>query len=76
VLGATIPEDTNVELAVDLLYGPLFHRLLHAHAPLSADSSKTSSTRRSLLSTNSATDPERREGCGATPARQGVPRVL
>jgi hypothetical protein len=60
VLGATIPEDTNVELAVDLLYGPLFHRLLHAHAPLSADSSKTSSTRRSLLSTNSATDPERR----------------
>jgi AcrR family transcriptional regulator len=30
-----IPEDTDVELALDLLYGPLFHRLLHAHAPLS-----------------------------------------
>jgi AcrR family transcriptional regulator len=30
-----IPADTNVELALDLLYGPLFHRLLHAHAPLS-----------------------------------------
>jgi AcrR family transcriptional regulator len=32
---AEIPDDTNVELALDLLYGPLFHRLLHAHAPLS-----------------------------------------
>jgi AcrR family transcriptional regulator len=30
-----IPDDTNIELALDLLYGPLFHRLLHAHAPLS-----------------------------------------
>jgi AcrR family transcriptional regulator len=30
-----IPGDTNIELALDLLYGPLFHRLLHAHAPLS-----------------------------------------
>jgi AcrR family transcriptional regulator len=30
-----IPEDTNVELTLDLIYGPLFHRLLHAHAPLS-----------------------------------------
>jgi AcrR family transcriptional regulator len=30
-----IPENTNIELALDLLYGPLFHRLLHAHAPLS-----------------------------------------
>jgi AcrR family transcriptional regulator len=29
-----IPQDTNIEVAVDLLYGPLFHRLLHAHAPL------------------------------------------
>src|SRR5690349_19949456 len=38
MLGATIPEETNVELAVDLIYEPLFHRLLHAHAPLSADS--------------------------------------
>lgn len=29
-----IPADTNVELALDLLYGPLYHRLLHGHAPL------------------------------------------
>jgi len=29
-----IPGDTNVELAIDLLYGPLYHRLLHGHAPL------------------------------------------
>jgi AcrR family transcriptional regulator len=29
-----IPGETNVELAIDLLYGPLYHRLLHAHAPL------------------------------------------
>jgi rhodanese-related sulfurtransferase len=25
---------TNVELALDLLYGPVYHRLLHGHAPL------------------------------------------
>jgi AcrR family transcriptional regulator len=30
-----IPADTNVEVALDLLYGPLYHRLLHGHAPLS-----------------------------------------
>ena len=30
-----IREDTDLELTLDLLYGPLFHRLLHAHAPLS-----------------------------------------
>jgi AcrR family transcriptional regulator len=30
-----IPADTNVELTLDLLYGPLYHRLLHRHAPLS-----------------------------------------
>jgi AcrR family transcriptional regulator len=29
-----IPGDTNVEVALDLLYGPLYHRLLHRHAPL------------------------------------------
>jgi AcrR family transcriptional regulator len=29
-----IPPDTNVEVALDLLYGPLYHRLLHGHAPL------------------------------------------
>jgi AcrR family transcriptional regulator len=30
-----IPVDTDIEVALDLLYGALFHRLLHAHAPLS-----------------------------------------
>jgi AcrR family transcriptional regulator len=29
-----IPPSTNEEVAVDLLYGPLYHRLLHGHAPL------------------------------------------
>ena len=29
-----IPPDTDVELALDLLYGPIYHRLLHGHAPL------------------------------------------
>jgi len=29
-----IPADTNVEVALDLLYGPLYHRLLNGHAPL------------------------------------------
>jgi AcrR family transcriptional regulator len=27
-----IPADTNIETAIDLLYGPLYHRLLHGHA--------------------------------------------
>jgi AcrR family transcriptional regulator len=26
-----IPADTNVEIALDLLYGPIYHRLLHGH---------------------------------------------
>ena len=30
-----IPAETKVEVAIDLLYGPLYHRLLHGHAPLS-----------------------------------------
>jgi AcrR family transcriptional regulator len=30
-----LPPDTDVELALDLLYGPLYHRLLQGHAPLS-----------------------------------------
>lgn len=30
-----IPAETNIEVAVDLVYGPLYHRLLHGHAPLS-----------------------------------------
>jgi AcrR family transcriptional regulator len=29
-----IPPDTKIDVAVDLLYGPLYHRLLQAHAPL------------------------------------------
>jgi AcrR family transcriptional regulator len=29
-----IPADTDAEVALDLLYGALFHRLLHAPAPL------------------------------------------
>jgi AcrR family transcriptional regulator len=29
-----IPADTNIEVAIDLIYGPLYHRLLHGHAPL------------------------------------------
>jgi AcrR family transcriptional regulator len=29
-----VPADTKVEVALDLLYGPLYHRLLHGHAPL------------------------------------------
>ena len=31
-----IPADTKTEVALDLLYGPLYHRLLHGHAPLNA----------------------------------------
>ena len=29
-----IPTDVNVAVALDMLYGPLYHRLLHRHAPL------------------------------------------
>jgi AcrR family transcriptional regulator len=29
-----IPPDTKVDLALDLVYGPIYHRLLHGHAPL------------------------------------------
>jgi AcrR family transcriptional regulator len=29
-----ISEDTKVEVALDLLYGPIYHRLLHGHAAL------------------------------------------
>lgn len=29
-----IPADTDVELALDMLYGPIYHRLLNLHAPL------------------------------------------
>jgi AcrR family transcriptional regulator len=30
-----LPQDTDVDVVLDLLYGPLYHRLLHRHAPLS-----------------------------------------
>jgi AcrR family transcriptional regulator len=29
-----IPADTRIEIALDLLYGPIYHLLLHGHAPL------------------------------------------
>jgi AcrR family transcriptional regulator len=29
-----VPVTTNIEVALDLLYGPIYHRLLHGHAPL------------------------------------------
>jgi AcrR family transcriptional regulator len=29
-----IPADTKIEVALDILYGPIYHRLLHGHAPL------------------------------------------
>ena len=29
-----IPADTNIEVAIDLLYSPIYHRLLQGHAPL------------------------------------------
>ena len=29
-----LPPTTDIELALDLLYGQLYHRLLHGHAPL------------------------------------------
>jgi AcrR family transcriptional regulator len=29
-----IPPDTDLEVTLDLLYGPIYHRLLHRHAPL------------------------------------------
>jgi AcrR family transcriptional regulator len=32
-----IPASVDVEAAIDLLYGPLYHRLLHGHAPLTRE---------------------------------------
>jgi AcrR family transcriptional regulator len=29
-----IVADTDIEVTLDLFYGPIYHRLLHAHAPL------------------------------------------
>ncbi|MEA2367153.1 MAG: hypothetical protein QOI32_2665 [Thermoleophilaceae bacterium] len=36
-----VPADLDVEVALDLIYGPIYHRLLHGHAPLT-DRSATS----------------------------------
>ncbi|HYZ28949.1 MAG TPA: TetR/AcrR family transcriptional regulator [Thermoleophilaceae bacterium] len=30
-----IAKNTDIELTLDMLYGPIYHRLLHMHAPLS-----------------------------------------
>jgi AcrR family transcriptional regulator len=30
------PAELDVEVALDLIYGPIYHRLLHGHAPLTA----------------------------------------
>jgi AcrR family transcriptional regulator len=29
-----IPRDVDLEVALDLIYGPIYHRMLHGHAPL------------------------------------------
>jgi AcrR family transcriptional regulator len=29
-----VPADLDIEVALDLIYGPFYHRLLHGHAPL------------------------------------------
>ena len=31
-----IAQETNLDLTLDLLYGPIYHRLLHGHAALTA----------------------------------------
>jgi AcrR family transcriptional regulator len=36
-----IPADTDIETALDLLYGPLYHRMLHRHAELTDDFART-----------------------------------
>jgi AcrR family transcriptional regulator len=36
-----IPPQTDVETALDLLYGPIYHRLLHGHAPLTDGFART-----------------------------------
>jgi hypothetical protein len=30
-----VPAHLDIEVALDLIYGPLYHRLLHGHLPLS-----------------------------------------
>lgn len=29
-----LPPDTDIDLALDLIFGPIYHRILHGHAPL------------------------------------------
>ena len=29
-----IPRSVDLEIALDLIYGPIYHRMLHGHAPL------------------------------------------
>jgi AcrR family transcriptional regulator len=36
-----IRADSDLEAALDLIYGPLYHRLLHGHAPLTEDFART-----------------------------------
>jgi AcrR family transcriptional regulator len=36
-----IAQGTDVEIAVDLIYGALYHRLLHRHAPLTAGAAES-----------------------------------
>jgi AcrR family transcriptional regulator len=36
-----IPPDTDLDAALDLLYGPFYHRLLHGHAPLTERFART-----------------------------------
>jgi AcrR family transcriptional regulator len=36
-----VPAGLDVEAALDLIYGPLYHRLLHGHAPLTARFAET-----------------------------------
>jgi AcrR family transcriptional regulator len=36
-----IPADSDIETALDLLYGPLYHRMLHVHAPLTDPFART-----------------------------------
>jgi AcrR family transcriptional regulator len=36
-----IPRDTDIDAALDLLYGPFYHRLLHGHAPLTERFART-----------------------------------
>jgi AcrR family transcriptional regulator len=36
-----IPPDTDIEAALDVLYGPIYHRILHGHARLTDDFTRT-----------------------------------